>query len=61
MSVARALAVLLYVAAVLTAASEAGRAVAFLVGIVGAACLALAYAAGGGTVERGSRRPRGNR
>ena len=59
MSVVRLLAVLLYVAAVLTAASEAGRAVAFLVGLVGAACLALAYAAGGGATDgRPLRRPR---
>jgi hypothetical protein len=41
----RVLAVLVYVAAVLTAATEAGDVVAFLVGVVGAACLALAYVA----------------
>ena len=51
MSVARTFAVLLYVVAVVTA-SSAGLIVAFLVGVVGAACLALAYAASSGSAER---------
>ena len=58
MTAARVLAVLTYLAAIAIAANEAGWAIASLVAIMGAACLALAYAAatGGDLLDRAPRR-----